>query len=133
MSQADEERKNDKRTSTWVKTGAAKADTGGSDWSKRAVNGHGVGGKVTECVSGRKCVESIGGDKQAHPHTRGRKGKALTSDSPGRPRPESDTFCHLKTKKRKETNDGIEKMSGRKTEEEEDQSKSCRYAVKSFE
>lgn len=68
---------------------------------------------MTECVSGRKCVESIGGDKQAHPHTRGRKGKALTSDSPGRPRPESDTFCHLKTKK-KETNDGIEKMSGRK-------------------
>lgn len=114
MSRADEERKNDKRTSTWVKTGAAKADTGGSDWSKRAVNGHEVGGKVTECVSGRKCVESIGGDKQAHPHTRGRKGKALTSDSPGRPRPESDTFCHLKTKKRKETNDGIEKMSGRK-------------------
>lgn len=88
---------------------------------------------MTECVSGRKCVESIGGDKQAHPHTRGRKRKALTSDSPGRPRPESDTFCHLKTKKRKETNDGIEKMSGRKTEEEEDQSKSCRYAVKSFE
>lgn len=24
---------------------------------------------MTECVSGRKCVESIGGGKQAHPHT----------------------------------------------------------------
>ena len=35
-------------------------------------------------------------------HTEGKK-QALTSDSPGRPRPESDTFCHLKQKEKRLT------------------------------
>lgn len=49
-------------------------------------------------------MESGQGGKQdaldwTHTHThkqKGRKEQPLTSDSPGRPRPESDTFCRLK-------------------------------------
>lgn len=81
--------------------GSKRQEVGGKDEAKR-LTGCEVGSvwKVTGVVNRMHLAQD-----STHTHTKGRKYKALTSDSPGRPRPESDKFCRLKQKR----NDTTEK------------------------
>lgn len=74
---------------------------GGKDEAKR-LTGCEVGSvwKVPEVVN------RMHFGTHAQTHTQGRKEQALTSDSPGRPQPESDTFCRLKHRRNERHNRG---------------------------
>lgn len=70
-------------------------------------------------------TEWVESSQAVNRHTQETEEQALTSDSLGRPRPESDTFCHLK--RNKETNVRMLKMSGRENRE-----KSFRFVLKAL-
>lgn len=118
MSRADE-KANDHREEEKTRVEKRDRSTGrnGGNYKGRKGEGKGKVGSVLQVAKVVNRMHSGARPKHTHAtHKQGGKEQALTSDSPGRPRPESDTFCHLdqKQKRKKEKKEKVtERRKGR--------------------